>query len=82
MAKGKWPKLYTLSIGNKYFYLDNNEIGMEGMDWLHLNEWKIMKYIYADPLPNISIMPFIAHTWNSEKHIHKNTKNEYFLNEM
>jgi hypothetical protein len=40
----------------------------------------MLKGIWADPLPNISIMPFIA--WNSKNYIHYYTKNEYILNEM
>jgi hypothetical protein len=62
LVKGKWPKLYQLSICNKYFYLGNNGIGLEGKDWLELNEWKMLKWIWAYPLPNISIIPLIANT--------------------
>jgi hypothetical protein len=69
-------------INNKYFYLGNNKIGVEGMDWLQINEWKMLTYIWANPLPYISIMPSIAYTWNSEKYIKNYTKNEYILNEM
>ncbi len=39
------------------------------LGWLHLNEWKILKLIYARAIPNISIMPLIMYTWNSEKYI-------------
>ncbi len=45
--KGNWPKLLSLSIGNKYFYLANNQVGVEGMNWLCLNKWKILIYIDA-----------------------------------
>jgi hypothetical protein len=82
LVKGKWPKLQILWIGNKYFYLDYNEIGVEGMDWANLNEWRMLKLIWADPLPNISIMPLIAYTWDSEKYIGNYTKNVYIRNEM
>ncbi len=67
---------------NKYFYLGDNQIGLEGMDWLKLNEWKKLKDVWADPLPQISIMPLIAYTWNSEKNIIYYTKNKYTFNEM
>jgi hypothetical protein len=69
-------------ISSKYFYLGNNGIGVEGMDWLHLNEWNMLKDVWAYPLPNISIMPFVAYTWNSYKNIKDYTKNKYILNEM
>jgi hypothetical protein len=69
-------------ISNKYFYLGNNGIGLEGINWLQLNEWKMLKWISAHPLPNISIMPLIAYTWNSKKDIHFYTKNKYMINEM
>ncbi len=52
------------------------------MDWAHLNEWKMLKEIWAYPLANISIMSFIAQTWNSEKNIKYYTKNAYILSEM
>ncbi len=71
-----------LLISNKYIYLGKNEIGVEGMDLVHLNEWKILKDIYAFPLPDISMMPFILYTWNSKKNIYCYTKNVYILNEM
>ncbi len=52
------------------------------MDWANLNEWRMLKLIWADPLPNISIMPLIAYTWDSEKYIGNYTKNVYIRNEM
>jgi hypothetical protein len=82
LVKGKWPKLSQLSIGNKYFYLGHNKIGIEGMDWLHLNEWKMLKSIRAYPIQKFSTMPLIAYTWNSEKGIEYYTRNEYIRNEM
>ncbi len=42
----------------------------------------MLEYIYADQLPNISIMSLIAYTWNSKKDIYCYTKNEYMQNEM
>jgi hypothetical protein len=30
----------------------------------------MLKDIYADPLPNISIMPLITYTWKSKKDIY------------
>ncbi len=69
-------------ISNKYFYLGTNKIGLEGMDWVHLNKWKMLKRIWAYPLQNISIMPLIACCWNSKKQIKNYTKNQYILNEM
>jgi hypothetical protein len=53
---------------------------VEGMDWAHLNEWRILKDIWADPIPNISIMPLIAYTWNSDKEMKYYTNNFYIRN--
>jgi hypothetical protein len=52
------------------------------MNWLFLNEWKMLEYIYVKLTPNISIMPLISYTWNSKKYIKNYTKNEYIRNEM
>jgi hypothetical protein len=52
-------------MSNKYFYLDINGIGVEGINWLHTNEWKMLQWIWASGLPKISYMPLIANTWNS-----------------
>jgi hypothetical protein len=36
----------------------------------------------AFEIPNISIMPFIVHTWNSKKDINNYAANKYISNEM
>jgi hypothetical protein len=42
----------------------------------------MLKYIYAHPIPNITIMTLIAYSWKSDKDIEDYTYNVYILNEM
>jgi hypothetical protein len=56
-------------MGKKYFYLEYKGIDLEGTNWLYLNQWKIFKYLNANGITNITMMPLIPYTWNSKEDI-------------